>query len=134
MANREQMHDLKVELTYATATTSSGAQKSSAVRNTGYDAVCHNLHIGATLAAGLAYKVQESDTTTDGDFTDAAADSVVADTITPIASSTIRIAYVGQKPYSRLVATPGGSTILSMTAVKGMASFQPVANGVVNDA
>jgi hypothetical protein len=140
MSQRDLIHNWITELILATVTSAS-VQKSSAVRCTGNDGISINFHFGATLDLTSTYKVQESDTTTDGDFTDAAAGDIVVDDSSSVpalgalaVSTTVRVGYVGKKKYCRGVFTPGGSSIVTITASKGYPAFGPYPNGVVNQA
>lgn len=84
----------------------------------GADSVTFALNTGAIVGAGdFAAKVQESDTSTSGDFTDAAA--AVVDTNAPAtlaASSTYKLGYRGFKAYARLVLVKTGGTSIAAGA------------------
>jgi hypothetical protein len=89
------------------------------------------LNTGAIASAGdFSAKLQESDTTTDGDFTDVAAAQVQTNApATLAASSTYKLGYLGNKRYCRLVLTKAGGTSIAAgaAAVKGHAADTPVA-------
>jgi hypothetical protein len=102
---------------------------SAALDTLGFDSAHFNLHIGSTMAAGLTYKITECDTL-GGSYTDAPTTSVVDDAPTPEASKTIRVAYVGNKQFCKLVVTPGGATDITITGHTGYADKKPVANPV----
>lgn len=89
------------------------------------------LNTGAIVSAGdFSAKLQESDTTTDGDFTDVAAAQVQSNApATLAASSTYKLGYLGNKRYCRLVLTKAGGTSIAAgaAAVKGHAADTPVA-------
>lgn len=74
---------------------------------------------GAIVSAGdFGVKVQESDTTETGDFTDAAAEVVDTDApATLAASSAYRLGYRGFKRYVRLALTTAGGTSIAAGAV-----------------
>lgn len=117
-------------VTALTATNLTGGDASvvtsSAIDCLGFGSAHFNLHIGTTLAAGLTYKITESDD--DSTYTDAAATDVVDDAPTPVANKTIRVAYVGKKRYAKVVVTPGGATDLTITGHAGYAHSKPTAN------
>ena len=100
---------------------------SAACDGQGYDAVTLNLHIGAVLEAGLTYKVTECDTI-GGSYTDAPATAVVDDAPTPAINTTLRVAYVGSKQFTKLVVTPTGETSITITASLSRADHQPAPN------
>lgn len=74
---------------------------------------------GAIAGAGdFGVKVQESDTTTSGDFADAPAAVVDSDApATLAADSAYRLGYRGHKRYVRLALTKAGGTSLAAGAV-----------------
>jgi hypothetical protein len=125
MPNREEIHSCAEQMLAATATTASPVTSAS-LDCQGFDSCHFNIHCGATLAAGLAYAINESDD--NSTFTAAPATSVVDDAPTPAVSTTIRVAYVGNKRYAQIVVTPGGSSILTVTGHKGYAAKKPTAN------
>lgn len=127
MPNRSIIDILVTLLTLETVSDTAAAQTSAAVDGFGCDAVTHNLHIGASLVAGGTYKITECDTS-GGTYTDAAATDMVGTGITPVASKTIRVGYIGRKRYSKLVFTPGGATDVTMTATLGRLDNSPRAN------
>jgi len=125
MPNREEIHNCAETMLAATDTVTA-AVTSASLDCQGFDSAHFNVHIGATLAAGLTYAVNESDD--NSTFTAAPATSVVDDAPTPVASKTIRVAYVGNKRYCQIVVTPGGSTIVSVTGHRGYAAAKPTVN------
>lgn len=96
-----------------------------------FESVCFVVNTGAVVSAGdFGVKLQESDTTTSGDFTDADAsvvDSNAPDTLE--ATSTYRMGYRGHKRYVRLVATKAGGTSIAAgaVAIMGNPHDRPVA-------
>lgn len=74
---------------------------------------------------GFSLKLQESDTTTSGDFADVAAALVDSDAPATLAGSSVyRLGYRGHKRYIRLVATasaPAGITIGAIAVLSDLA-------------
>lgn len=105
--------------------------KGSAVDLRGYDSAALVINTGAIAGAGLFdIKLQESDTTTDGDFTDVAAANLIGDLPAALAASTVyRQSYVGTKRYIRAVITQQSGTSIAAGAVVvlGHATQRPVA-------
>lgn len=105
--------------------------KGNAIDTNGFDAVAFVVNTGAIASAGdFTAKVQESDTTTDGDFTDVvAADLVGTLPASLTADGTFKQSYIGHKRYSRVVLTKNGGTSIAAgaVAVLGHARNQPVA-------
>ena len=77
------------------------------------------LNTGAVAGSGdFSAKLQESDTTTPGDFTDVAAAEVDTDApATLAAASTYRLGYRGYKRYARVVLTKASGTSIAAGAV-----------------
>lgn len=71
----------------------------------GCNAVAFLLNTGAIASAGaFSAKIQESDTTTGGDFTDAPATVVTSNApATLLADSAYKLSYTGFKRYARIV-------------------------------
>ena len=87
---------------------------------------------GAIASAGdFTVKVQESPTSTDGDFTDVVAADLAGNTLpaTLAADSSYKVSYIGSKRYARVVATKNGGTSIAAGAVAilGNAADKPVA-------
>jgi hypothetical protein len=103
----------------------------AAVDTKGFNSAAFVVNTGAIVSAGdFGAKLQESDTTTDGDFADVAADQV--DTNAPVtleASSTYKLGYRGFKRYARVVLTKAGGTSIAAgaVAVLGNPADAPVA-------
>lgn len=127
MPNREEINICAETLLLPTATVST-AQTSAALDTLGFGSAHFTLAAGATLAAGLTYKVTESDD--DSTYTDADASAVIDTGAALTVSSAKRIAYVGGKRYAKLVVTPGGSSILTIMGHRGYAAQKPVANPI----
>lgn len=109
----------------------SAAVQGPAIDTLGFDSIAFTVATGAIVSAGdFGVKIQESDTTTGGDFTDAAAE--VVDTNAPAtlaAASAYKLGYTGFKRYVRLAVTKAGGTSIAAgaIAVLGNASERPVA-------
>lgn len=97
----------------------------------GFESVAVFVNTGAIVGAGdFTAKLQESDTTTSGDFTDVvAADLVGALPASLAADSVVKVGYIGGKRYVRVVLTKNGGTSIaaSAVAIKGHAHMAPVA-------
>jgi hypothetical protein len=97
----------------------------------GYNSVAFVVNTGAVAGDGdFGVKVQHSDTSTPGDFTDAPADQV--DTNAPAtlaANSAYRLGYRGHKRYVRIALTKEGGTSVAAgaVAVLGNPADAPVA-------
>jgi hypothetical protein len=96
----------------------------------GFGSVAAIVNTGAIVGAGdFTAKLQESDTTTSGDFTDVAAGNLVGAFLASLAAdATAKVGYVGNKRYARVVLTKNGGTSIAAgaVAVKGNASTRPV--------
>lgn len=107
------------------------AANGDAIDLQGFESVAFAVNTGAIVSSGdFGIKVQESDTTTSGDFTDAAA--AVVDTTAPAtlgASASYKLGYRGFKRYVRLALTKTGGTSIAAgaTAVLGNPQNSPVA-------
>ena len=77
------------------------------------------VNTGAIVGAGdFGVKLQESNTTTSGDFTDVVVNEADSDAPpTLAASSAYRIGYMGYKRYVRVVLTKAGGTSIAAGAV-----------------
>lgn len=105
--------------------------KGNTIDTNGFESVAFIVNTGAIASAGdFGLKVQESDTTTDGDFTDVAAGDLVGTLpATVTADGSFKQSYIGHKRYVRLVATKNGGTSVAIgaVAVLGGAHQRPVA-------
>lgn len=105
--------------------------KGNAVDLAGFATALLVINTGAIAGAGdYAAKLQHSDTTTDGDFTDvAAADRLGALPATLEADKSYRQGYIGKKRFIRVVMTKNGGTSIAAGAVviKGTPAMAPVA-------
>lgn len=104
-----------------------------AVALAGFDSALFAINTGAIAGSGnFGVKLQESDTTTSGDFTDVApADQLGTLPATLAASTVYRVGYIGskRKKYVRLAVTKasGTSIALGAVAVLGHPAMSPVA-------
>jgi hypothetical protein len=106
--------------------------KGSAIDMLGFNSLAFIVNTGAVASAGdFTVKVQESDTTTDDDFTDVVAAQLTGDGLPASieADSSYKVGYVGNKRYARIVATKNGGTSVAIGAVAilGDADQRPVA-------
>tara|TARA_R100000365_G_C2748298_1_gene79448 strand:+ start:8958 stop:9344 length:387 start_codon:yes stop_codon:yes gene_type:complete len=109
----------------------SAAADGTVIDTLGFNSVAFVVNTGAVAGDGdYGLTVQESDTPTGGDFTDA--DASVVDTNAPAtleASSTYKVGYRGFKRYVRLQLTKAGGTSIAAgaVAVLGNPADAPVA-------
>ncbi|WP_066715929.1 MULTISPECIES: hypothetical protein [Hyphomicrobiales] len=103
---------------------------SAAIDLLGFDSAMVVVNTGAIVSSGnFTPKLQESDTTTSGDFTDvAAADLTGTFPAALSAASVIKVGYIGNKRYIRTVLTlnSGTSIAASATVIKGHPASAPV--------
>lgn len=105
----------------------------AAVALAGFDSALLAINTGAIVGAGdFGVTLQESDTTTDGDFADvAAADQLGTLPATLAANTVYRVGYIGKnrKKYVRLAVTKAGGTSIALSAVAilGHPAIAPVA-------
>lgn len=127
---RDHVHNIAtvtaVEPAVLTATTTSAA-----LDLLGFDSATVIVNSGAIVSAGdFTAKLQESDTTTSGDFTDVAAAHLLGSLPASLAASSVaKIGYRGFKRYLRVVITKNSGTSIAAGAVliKGNAADKPVA-------
>lgn len=97
----------------------------------GFESAAVVVNTGAIAGDGdFTAKLQESDTTTSGDFADVAAAKLVgAFSATLEADSVEKVGYIGPKRYVRVVLTKNGGTSIAGGAVivKGHPAEAPVA-------
>jgi hypothetical protein len=105
--------------------------KGSAVDLREFDSAVVVINTGEIAGAGLYdVKLQESATTTDGDFTDVAAEHLIGSLPGALAASSVyKQSYVGTKRYVRAVITKQSGTSIAAGAVivRGHAHRSPVA-------
>lgn len=96
----------------------------------GFNAAAVVINTGAIAGSGdFTAKLQESDTTTPGDFTDVAAAHLVGAFPASLeANSVAKVGYIGHRRYLRLVTTRSSGTSIAAGAVlvKGHPSDAPV--------
>lgn len=104
---------------------------SAAIDLRGFDSAAVLINTGAIVSAGdFTAKLQESDTTTGGDFTDVAAANLVGSFPASLAASTAyKVGYIGGKRYVRTVVTKNSGTSIaaSIQIAKGRPSQKPAA-------
>ena len=109
----------------------SATNESSAVDLQGFNSALLVINTGAIAGSGdFTAKLQESDTTTGGDFTDVAAAGLLGTfPASLVAASIVKVGYVGGKRYIRTVLTKNGGTSIAAGAVvvKGHPHEAPVA-------
>ncbi|MBU4529774.1 MAG: hypothetical protein KUA43_08855 [Hoeflea sp.] len=109
----------------------SATDTSAAIDLLGFESAALILNTGAIVSAGdFTAKLQESDTTTGGDFADVAAAHLVGTLPATLeAASVYRQGYIGTKRYLRTVITKNGGTSIAAGAVivKGHPHDAPVA-------
>ena len=129
---KDTYHDNKAVQALAPAVVAA-AVNGLAVDLAGFDSALFVINTGAIVGAGdFGVKLQESDTTTDADFSDvAAADQLGTIPATLAANSTYRVGYIGskRKRYVRAVVTKAGGTSIALgaSAVLGHPHIAPVA-------
>lgn len=109
----------------------SATTKGTTVDLLGFESAAVVVNTGAITSSGkYVVSVQESDTTTDGDFTDVNAGDLIGSLPDELAAtSTYKVGYVGHKRYVRAVITKtsGTSIVAGAIVVKGTAAKRPVA-------
>ncbi|GEC15161.1 hypothetical protein [Nitrobacter winogradskyi] len=109
----------------------SATLKGTAVDLRGYDSAALVVNTGAIAGDGLyVIAMQESDTTTDGDFADVDDADLIGDLPAALeASSVYRQSYIGTKRYIRAVITKTSGTSIAAGAVVvlGRPAQRPVA-------
>lgn len=107
--------------------------KGVAVDTTGFESCAFVINTGATAgspAPSFTAKLQESDTTTDGDFTDVEDGDLIGTLPGSLsASSAYKQSYIGHRQYVRVVVTKNSGTSIAAgaIAVLGHARTRPVA-------
>jgi hypothetical protein len=109
----------------------SATTKGTAVDLKGFNSAAVVVNTGAITSSGkYVVSVQESDTTTDGDFSDVDASQIVGSLPSELAaSSSYKVGYIGNKRYIRAVITKtsGTSIVAGAIVVLGDADQRPVA-------
>ena len=98
----------------------------------GFDSALIVVTTGTISGDGdFSFKLQESDSTDNGDFADVEAADILGEAPTLAANSTYRLGYIGskRKRYIRLAVTKEGGTSIQMgaAAILGHARMEPVA-------
>lgn len=108
----------------------SATNTSAAIDLTEFGSAALVISSGAIVGAGdFTAKLQESDTTTNGDFTDVAADNLIGSLPSTLtADGVVKVGYIGSKRYIRSVVTKNGGTSIALAAVlvKGTPRHAPV--------
>ncbi|EPX85379.1 hypothetical protein [Salipiger mucosus] len=108
----------------------SATNTSAAIDLLGFNAAAVVVNTGAIVSSGdFTAKLQESDTTTSGDFTDVAAEHLVGSFPASLAAdSVVKVGYIGHKRYVRTVITQNSGTSIAAGAVivKGHPADAPV--------
>ncbi|MEM1287130.1 MAG: hypothetical protein AAGH60_02135 [Pseudomonadota bacterium] len=103
----------------------------SAIDLQGFESATLVVNTGAVAGSGdFSIKLQESDTTSGGDFTDVAAAHLIGTLPATLeADSVVKQGYAGHKRYLRTLVTrnSGTSIAASATLIKGHAHERPVA-------
>ena len=109
----------------------SATNTSAAIDLLGFESAAVVINTGAIVSAGdFTAKLQESDTTTSGDFADVAAAHLVGAFPASLeANSVVKVGYIGNRRYVRTVLTKNGGTSIAAGAVivKGHPAEAPVA-------
>lgn len=104
---------------------------SAAIDLQGFNSAEVLINTGAVAGAGdYTTKLQESDTTTSGDFTDVAAANLLGTFPTNLAADSVyRVGYKGTKRYLRTVTTKNGGTSVAagIVVIRGHAANGPIA-------
>jgi hypothetical protein len=114
---KDTFHGSKIAASLAPAV-QTATLKGDAVDLQGFGSALLAVTTGAIVGAGLFdLKMQESNTTTDGDFTDVAADDLLGTMPVSLAASTIyRQGYIGSKRYVRAAFTKQSGTSIAAGA------------------
>lgn len=106
--------------------------KGAAIDLTGFNSVAFSICTGAIVGSGnFTVTVEESPTSTDGDFTPVDDDYLTGDNVAdPLAAaSAYKVGYIGHMKFARIVLTKNSGTSIAAgaTAVKGHPRSAPVA-------
>lgn len=115
---KDTFHDTKVVASLAPAV-QAATLKGGTVDLQGFGSALMVVNTGAVASAGdFAIAMQHSDTTTDGDFANVAADDLIGSLPATLeADTTYRQGYIGKKRYVRAVITKAGGTSIAAGAV-----------------
>jgi hypothetical protein len=97
----------------------SASVSGEAVDLMGYESAVAIVNSGAIASSGnFTAKLQESDTTTDGDFDDVAASDMVGSFAAVMTANNVeKVGYIGDKQYIRVVLTRNSGTSIAAGAV-----------------
>jgi hypothetical protein len=128
---RDLVHNLGAVLALSPAV-QAATIKGNAIDLQGFDSVMFVINTGAIASAGnFTVTVEESDTTTDGDFATVSAGDLLGSTlVNPLtADGSFKVGYRGFKRYVRVVAAKNSGTSIAAgaVAIKGHALKAPVA-------
>lgn len=131
MMNKDMHSSVKVLAAIAPAV-KTDAENGATIDRQGYRSAEIVVNTGALVSAGdFGFKIQHSDTTTSGDFTDVPAGDLLgtAPAAAMAANSVYKVGYVGAKRYIRVVTIDNGGTSLAIGAVAilGHPNLGPVA-------
>ncbi|MFD1341460.1 hypothetical protein [Litorisediminicola beolgyonensis] len=108
----------------------SATNTSAAIDLLGFESAAVVINTGAIVSSGdFTPTLQESDTTTPGDFTDVAADRLVGTFPASLtADGVVKVGYIGTKRYVRTVLTKNGGTSIAagVLVIKGHPADAPV--------
>jgi len=127
--NRDLVKNLDAQLTVVPQVVTADVS-GAAVDTRGFDSAIAIVIAGAIVAAGLVLPIlQESDTTTDGDFTNVAAGDIKGTPFVNLTASSIqKVGYTGKKRYLRIKLdyVSGTSVAVSSSIVLGTPARLPV--------
>lgn len=127
---RDIVHNLKIVQAIAPAVLAATAT-GAAIDLKGVESIAFVINSGAIVGAGdFEAKIQESDTTTAGDFADVPAAYVLGELPETLAADSVaKVGYRGHRRYVRLVLTKNGGTSIAAGAVAVMGGVhdRPVA-------
>jgi hypothetical protein len=108
----------------------SATNTSEAIDLKGFESAAIVINTGAIVSSGdFTAKLQESDTTTSGDFTDVAAEHLTGEFPASLAAaSVVKVGYIGLKRYLRTVITKNSGTSIAagVVLIKGHPHDAPV--------
>ena len=126
---RDLAHNIGVVAAVAPAVLSA-TNTSAAIDLLGFDSVAVVINTGAIVSSGdFTATIEESDTTTGGDFTTVAAADLIGTLPASLAASTVyKVGYIGTKRYVRTVIAKNSGTSIAASAlvVKGNPGDAPV--------
>jgi hypothetical protein len=127
---KDTYHDTKIAPSLVSAV-QAATLKGDAVDLQGFGSALMAVNTGAIASSGLYdVRMQESDTTTDGDFTDVAFADLLGSLPSSLAASSVyRQGYIGKRRYIRAVITKQSGTSIAAGAVfiLGHPALAPVA-------